>query len=153
MDWTLVYFELDEQNAGYLLENEDGICSYDREGKKRVPMFRTEKGARMFAKQRAPKATPEVGDEHVLGPLIAFVTGKEELPPDDAHDTWVLLDEIAYAAGREEATASPHHGLAARALETDDPSDEELVALRAALLEALTVASEAIILLDVPAGT
>ncbi len=150
MDWTLVYFELDEENSGYLLESEDGIYAYEREGKKRVPMFLTEKGAAIFARRRTPGADPRVGDEHVLAPLIAFVTGREELPPDDAHDTWVLLDEIAFAAGREDDVGSPHEGPAAAALKADQPSEKDLVALRAALLRALTVASEAIILLDIP---
>ena len=151
MTWTLVYFELDEENSGYLLESEDGIYAYEREGKKRVPMFLTEKGAALFAKRRTPDADPCVGDEHVLAPLIAFVTGRDEHPPEDAHDTWVLLDEIAFAAGREDDVSSPHEGDAATALRADEPSEEGLVALRAALLRALTVASEAIILLDVPA--
>ncbi len=150
MDWTLVYFELDEENSGYLLESEDGIYAYERAGKKRVPMFITEEGAILFAQRRTPGASPLVGDEHILAPLIAFVTGREEHPPDDAHDTWVLLDEIAFAVGREDDVGSPHEGLAAAALKANQASEEELVALRAALLRALTVASEAIILLDVP---
>ena len=151
MDWTLVYFELDEENSGYLLENQDGIYAYEREGKRRVPMFLTEDGATAFAQRRSPGSATHVGDEHVLAPLIAFVTGREEHPPEDARDTWVLLDEIAFAAGREDDVGSPHEGPAADALKANEPSEEELVALRAALLRALTVASEAIILLDVPA--
>lgn len=150
MDWTLVYFELDEENSGYLLENENGIFAYEREGRQRVPMFLTEDGAALFAQRRTPGSVARVGDEHVLAPLIAFVTGREEHPPEDAHDTWVLLDEIAFAAGREDDVGSPHEGPAAAALTSTDPTEEELVALRAALLRALTVASEAIILLDVP---
>lgn len=149
MDWTLVYFELDEENSGYLIESDDGIYAYEREGKRRVPMFLTEDGAAAFVQRRAPGSSARVGDEHVLGPLIAFVTGREEHPPDDTHDTWVLLDEIAFAAGREDDVGSPHEGPAAAALRNAHPTEEELVALRAALLRALTVASEAIILLDV----
>jgi len=150
MDWTLVYFELDEENSGYLLESHDGIYAYEREGKRRVPMFLTEDGATAFAQRRSPGAETHVGDEHILAPLIAFVTGREEQPPADAHDTWILLDEIAFAAGREDDVGSPHEGPASTALRSANPTEEELVALRAALLRALTVASEAIILLDVP---
>lgn len=132
---------------GFILESDEGLVAYAVGLRRVVPVFARESHALLFIRQRDPHAQLEAGGDHDLRSLGAFALGTLRHAPPDAFDAWILLDEIAGAAGRRDECEDPHalaKGLAPRALPQAD------AAARRALTTVLRVAREVLLPLDTP---
>ncbi len=96
--WTLLRFDLSDDEAGFLLEHAGRLCG---DGD-RVHAFRTRDAALDYAKQREPsvEAIPN-GRFYDLRSVEAFVDRRSPAFPSAALDVWSVLGEVARAAGRD----------------------------------------------------
>jgi hypothetical protein len=100
--WTLVRFELSDDELGYLLERNGTLFAYEESGERCVPAFRSREAALEFVKQIDPSidhAPVHVGF-YDLRAVEAFVDRRAPGPPPASLDVWSLLGEVAAAADR-----------------------------------------------------
>jgi len=97
-NWTLVQFDLSDDELGYLLERDGKLYAAERH----VPAFRSREAALSFVKQLDPniEAMPH-GGFYDLRAVEAFVDRRAPAPPAASLDVWSLLGEVAAAAERE----------------------------------------------------
>ena len=99
--WTLVQFDLSDDELGYLLERGDTLYAVDEAGERRVPAFRSREAALSFVRDLDPNvdAMPN-GGFYDLRAVEAFVDRRTSAPPPASLDVWSLLGEVAAAARR-----------------------------------------------------
>lgn len=118
--WFSLYYTLDDQCWGYLIEHvDDGVYSYRVEDRWVVPSFRRFEHAALFARQFPDRPSLERGGSYELGPAHDYATQAAAPAPDTLEDVWWFLVDVADAAeddalleGPEEA-AEPREALAA----------------------------------------
>ena len=96
--WTLLRFDLSDDECGYLLERGDVLCGDGR----RVQAFRSRDLALAWVRQLDPtvEAIPN-GHFYDLRSVEAFVDRRQRAMPPSSLDVWSLLGEVAKAANRE----------------------------------------------------
>jgi hypothetical protein len=101
-NWTLVQFDLSDDELGYLLERSGTLFAYEQDGEWHVPAFRSRDAALAFVRQMDPQvdALPH-GGFYDLRAVEAFVDRRMLAPPPASLDVWSLLGEVAAAADRE----------------------------------------------------
>ena len=145
MEWLAILIHVDADTFGYVLENEHGMYAYERDARRLVPAFRSPASAAAFVRDIDPAAHVVPSEEYELAPLRAFAAGDTDAAPDRAFDTWVVLDDIAWAARRDEALESPHDHASSL---TAEASIEDREAARVALREVLGVVTDVLVHLD-----
>jgi hypothetical protein len=102
--WTVVQFELSDDELGYLLERNGTLFAYEEAGERCVPAFRSREAALAFVKQIDPSIDPTHYLPHAgfydLRAVEAFVDRRAPGPPPASLDVWSLLGEVAAAADR-----------------------------------------------------
>jgi hypothetical protein len=96
--WTLLRFDLSDDECGFLLERGDVLVG---DGK-RVQAFRTREAALAWVRQLEPTvdAIPN-GHFFDLRAVEAFSDRRQKVMPPSVLDVWSLLGEVARAANRK----------------------------------------------------
>jgi hypothetical protein len=96
--WTLLRFDLSDDECGYLLERGDVLCGDGRH----VQAFRSRDAALAWVQKLDPtvEAIPN-GHFYDLRSVEAFVDRRQRAMPQSSLDVWSLLGEVAKAANRE----------------------------------------------------
>ncbi len=147
MTWTKVWIDVDGEHCGYVLESDDGIVSFESDGRRLVPVFSTLENAALYAHEQGATLSAAPGGFHDLAALAAFVEDARGDPPPHAFDDWILLDEVAFAAERGEKLASPHDHEAGLRV---GASSAARAAAREAVAAALGVVRSVLVFLDRP---
>lgn len=96
--WTLLRFDLSDDESGFLLEHAGRLCSESG----RVLAFKSRAIALAWARDRDPsvEAIPN-GRFYDLRTVEAFVDRRSTAFPSAALDVWSVLAEVARAANRD----------------------------------------------------